>query len=81
MGDAFIQNFKILQNSKFLVLISPEIWQGVLQKRTIKFGPLVYPKGALVIALVRPSVCQSVFKYLTDGSLSFYETLHEVRGQ
>ena len=42
-------------------------------------GPRVYPKGSLVIALVR--VCVSVLKYLGDRSSVFSETLHEVRGQ
>ena len=49
------------------------------------FGPQVYPLGSIVIALVRlsvrPSVRLSVFKYLRDRSLVFFETLHEVRGQ
>ena len=45
------------------------------------FGPRVYPKGSLVIALVRVSacVCQSVFKYLRDRLLVFSNFLHEVR--
>ena len=51
---------------------------------TSYFGPRVYPLGSLVIALVRPSVCQSVcpsvFEYLGDRSLVFSETSHEVRG-
>ena len=45
------------------------------------FGPWVYPRGSLVIALVRgPSVRgPSVFKYLRDRSLVFSNFLHEVR--
>ena len=43
------------------------------------FGPRVYPKGSLVIALVRVFVCVSVFKYLRDCSLFFSSFLHEVR--
>ena len=46
------------------------------------FGPQVYPKGSLVIALVRvcvcPCVCPSVFEYLKDGPLVFSNFLHEV---
>ena len=47
----------------------------------INFGPRVYPKGSLVIALVCVSVrvCVSVFKYLRDRSLVFSNFLHEVR--
>ena len=45
------------------------------------FRPRVYLMGSIVIALVRLSVCLSVFKYLRDRSLVFSETLHEVRGQ
>ena len=49
----------------------------------IYFGPRVYPKGSLVIALVRVCVCVcvrvSVFKYLRDCSLVFSSFLHEVR--
>ena len=48
---------------------------------SIYFGPRVYPMGSIVIALVRPSVSPSVFKYLGDRSFNFSETLHEVRGQ
>ena len=33
------------------------------------FGPQVYSKGSLVIALVR--VCVSIFRYLREGSLVF----------
>ena len=43
------------------------------------FGPRVYPKGSLVIALFRPCVRVSVFKYLRDCSLVFSSFLHEVR--
>ena len=48
------------------------------------FGPRVYTRGSLVIALVRwsvrgLSVCWSVFKYLRDRSLVFSNFLHEVR--
>ena len=47
------------------------------------FGPRVYPKGSLVIALVRLCVCvcvrPSVFKNLRDRSLFFSNFLHEVR--
>ena len=48
------------------------------------FGPRVYPRGSLVIALVRPSVRPwsvvrpSVFKYLRDCSKDFSNFLHEV---
>ena len=49
----------------------------------IHIGPGVYPKGSLVIALVRPSVCPcvgvSIFKYPRDRSLVFSSFLHEVR--
>ena len=50
------------------------------------FGPRVYPRGSLVIALVRGpsvgpwSVRWSVRKYLRDRSLIFSNFLHEVRG-
>ena len=40
------------------------------------FGPRVYRRGSLVIALVRGL---SVFKYLRDRSLVFSNFLHEVR--
>ena len=53
----------------------------VFEKFLSYFGPRVYPLGSIVIALVRPSVRPSVFKYLRDRSLVFSETLHEVRGQ
>ena len=53
---------------------------GFFDRITI-FGPRVYPKGSLVIALVRVCVCPSVFKYLRDRSLVFSETLQEVEGQ
>ena len=45
------------------------------------FGPRVYPKGSLVIALVSVCVCVrvSVFEYLRDCSLVFSSFLHEVR--
>ena len=40
------------------------------------FGPQVYPMGSIVIALVSPSIGQSVrssvFKYLRDRSLVFF---------
>ena len=42
------------------------------------FGPWVYPRGSLVIALVRRSVGPSVFKYLRDRSLVSSNFLHEV---
>ena len=39
-------------------------------------GPRVYPMGPMVIALVRPFVSPSVFRYLLDRSFNFSETLH-----
>ena len=42
--------------------------------------PRVLPRGSLVIALVRVSICPSVFEYLEDHSLFFSEILHEVLG-
>ena len=36
-----------------------------------QFGPRVYPTESMIIALVRPLVRQSVFKYLGDRSLFF----------
>ena len=43
----------------------------ILVLLTTHFGPRVYPMGSIVIALVRPSVGQSVLKYLRDRSLVF----------
>ena len=47
------------------------------------FGPRVYPRGSLVIALVRWSMVRwsvswSVFKYLRDRSKDFSNFLREV---
>ena len=51
-----------------------------LEVRCLKiFGPRFYPKGSLVIALVRLCVCPSEFKYLRDSSLVFSNSLHEAR--
>ena len=44
------------------------------------FWTRLYPLGSIVIALVRPSICLSIFKYLRDHSLLFSETLHGIRG-
>ena len=49
------------------------------------FWTPVYPRGVLIILVHRPSVvcwsvCQSVFKYLRDHLLFFYNFLHEVSG-
>ena len=40
-------------------------------KYFMHIGPQVYPKGFLIIALVRPLVCLSVFECLRDRSLVF----------
>ena len=44
-------------------------------------GPLVYPMGSIVIALVSLSVGPSVFKCLGNRSLDFSEILHELGSQ
>ena len=43
------------------------------------FGPQVYPRGSLVIALVRPWSFRWSVKYLRDRSKDFINFLHEVR--
>ena len=53
---------------------------GENQKKILHsyFGPRVYPKGSLVVAL-SAHVCVSVFEYLRGCSLVFSSFLHEVR--
>ena len=40
--------------------LCPSVCLEISQRPLISFGPRVYPKGSLVIALVRPSVCPCV---------------------
>ena len=55
------------------------ICSGCILYLSCNFGPQVYLKGSLVIALVRRCVCPSVYKYLRDRSLVISSFLHEVR--
>ena len=69
---------QVYTGSLFVYTPLDQAWE-ILRFFSSYFGPRVYPKGFLVItSVVRPSVCQSVFKYLRDRSLVFSETLHEV---
>ena len=63
----------------FNVSLLTRIQVHALIYETAYFGPRVLPRGSLVIALVRPSVRPSVFKYLRDRLLVFSNFLHEVR--
>ena len=51
----------------------------IIDVRLVHFGPRVYPKGSLVIALVRVSVRVCVRLKYRDCSLVFSSFLHEVR--